>query len=562
MKLKISKIAAGFLVASCAALIQWLFWDFLNPFVWILFYPAAFIAASVGGVLGSATAGVFSIAYVYFLFVEPRFHISYDKLNALHTSIVFLPFTFIFGTFLERYKSLKNQLEEKLGEAEAGRIKAISKYESSLNLKEIRFADFADSLPQIVWATDASGKNVYFNEAWMSYTGMSLADSLGDGWNTPFHPDDKQKAWDAWSNATTKLAEYSLECRLRKSDGSYRWWLIRGVPVKNSVGKILNWFGTCTDIHDIKQTYNDLAIHKDRLQSIFDNSPGGLSIILPSGLCSVFNEKYSSYFGFEDAQSMPLDHSKLMARYEVTDLQGNSIEKSQLPGMSALSEGETLSMDLCLIDKSTGRKWYGNHSARPISSASNGISGIVFSVHDITDRVNRELQLRELLDDQNLILNNGIAGVSKTIDRKFVWVNDVFAKNLGYRKEELIGQPGHIVYATKQEFVEFGQKIANIDTGEHPLLRDSLWLKKKDGSMGWFLIGGGPVTPGSNTAIWLSIDITQDKKNQAMLEAYLQRIEKSMIDTLVVLSKTVEMHDPYTAGHQFRVGNMPKRSVD
>jgi PAS domain S-box-containing protein/putative nucleotidyltransferase with HDIG domain len=169
-----------------------------------------------------------------------------------------------------------------------------------------------------------------------------------------------------------------------------------------------------------------------------------------------------------------------------------------------------------------------------------------------------ELKLRALLDDQNLILNNGIAGVSKTVDRQFVWVNDVFANNLGYKKEELIGKPGHIIYPSKQEFVEFGKKIANIHTGEHPLLRDALWLKKKDGSKAWFLVGGGPVTPGSNSAIWLSIDITQDKKNQAMLEAYLQRIEKSMSDTLVVLSKTVEMHDPYTAGHQFRVGNIAK----
>lgn len=556
MSSNIRNIVSGFLVSSCAALVQWVFWDFLHPFVWILFYPAAFIAASLGGVLGAVACGIFSITYVYFLFVEPRFLISYDKLNALHTALVFIPFTYVFGKFSDNYKKLKSDLEKQLREAEVGRDQAIYKYESSLNLREIRFVDFAGSLPQIVWATDASGKNIYFNESWMNYTGMSLAESLGDGWNKPFHPDDRHRAWDAWRNATVNLAEYALECRLRKSDGSYRWWLIRGVPVKNSAGKILNWFGTCTDIHTIKQTLDDLQVVKDRLQSVFDNSPGGLAIIMPDGRYSIFNERFFSYFGYKDAPSMPLNHWQLMDQFEVRDLKGQAMTTAWLPVMKALKEGVSLVSELCLIDKNSRRKWYGNHSARPIKRTNDGITGVVLSVHNITEKVERDLQLSTLLADQNLILNNGIAGVSKTIGRHFVWVNDVFANNLGYQKDELIGKPGHIIYPNDQAFDAFGKKIASIQNAERPLLRDALWLKKKDGSLAWFLVGGGPVKAGSDEAIWLSIDMTQDKKNQELLEAYLKRIEKSMTDTLLVLSKTVEVHDPYTAGHQFRVGHI------
>jgi PAS domain S-box-containing protein len=68
----------------------------------------------------------------------------------------------------------------------------------------------------------------------------------------PFHPEDQQRAWDAWQHAIATNGTYSLECRLRRVDGTYRWWLIRGVPQQDSTGNILKWYGTCTDIHDLK----------------------------------------------------------------------------------------------------------------------------------------------------------------------------------------------------------------------------------------------------------------------------------------------------------------------
>src|SRR4029078_5641579 len=110
----------------------------------------------------------------------------------------------------------------------------------------------AEAMPQMVWITRPDGWNIYFNEQWTDYTGLTLAESYGDGWVTPFHPDDRQRASEAWRKATDTVGTYSLECRLRRKDGCYRWWLIRGVPVTDEHGVVLKWFGTCTDIHDVK----------------------------------------------------------------------------------------------------------------------------------------------------------------------------------------------------------------------------------------------------------------------------------------------------------------------
>ncbi len=115
------------------------------------------------------------------------------------------------------------------------------------------FQILAESMPQIVWVTRPDGWNIYFNKQWVDYTGLTLEESYGHGWNKPFHPDDQQRAWDAWQNATQNNGIYSLECRLRRADGVYKWWLVRGVPMIDEHGIILKWFGTCTDIHELKK---------------------------------------------------------------------------------------------------------------------------------------------------------------------------------------------------------------------------------------------------------------------------------------------------------------------
>jgi PAS domain-containing protein len=78
--------------------------------------------------------------------------------------------------------------------------------ERLLRESEAKFSQLAEAMPQIVWITRPDGWNIYFNQQWMTYTGLALEQSLGHGWNQPFHPDDQQRAWDAWQHATATLA--------------------------------------------------------------------------------------------------------------------------------------------------------------------------------------------------------------------------------------------------------------------------------------------------------------------------------------------------------------------
>lgn len=124
--------------------------------------------------------------------------------------------------------------------------------QDALKSSEAEFRNLAESMPQIVWITGPDGSNIYLNQNWVNYTGLTTEEGIGQGWHQSFHPDDQQKAWDAWQRAISAVQSYTVECRMRRADGAYRWWLIRGEPQRDAHGRALKWFGTCTDIHDLK----------------------------------------------------------------------------------------------------------------------------------------------------------------------------------------------------------------------------------------------------------------------------------------------------------------------
>jgi PAS domain S-box-containing protein len=170
--------------------------------------------------------------------------------------------------------------------------------EEALATREKEFRLLAEAMPQIVWITRPDGWNIYFNQQWVDYTGLSLEESYGHGWNKPFHPDDKQRAWDAWQNAVTNNGTYSLECRLRAADGTYRWWLVRGVPVLDDTGKISKWFGTCTDIEEFKQKEEILQESETRFRALIQNSSDIIRILDRNGRISYESPSTQRILGY------------------------------------------------------------------------------------------------------------------------------------------------------------------------------------------------------------------------------------------------------------------------
>lgn len=122
-----------------------------------------------------------------------------------------------------------------------------------LGESEARFQAIADSMPQMVWSTRPDGFHDYYNARWYEFTGVPAGSTDGDGWNEMFHPEDRARARERWRRSLETGEPYEIEYRLRHHSGVYRWTLGRAMPIRNDEGRITRWFGTCTDIDDLKR---------------------------------------------------------------------------------------------------------------------------------------------------------------------------------------------------------------------------------------------------------------------------------------------------------------------
>jgi PAS domain S-box-containing protein len=142
---------------------------------------------------------------------------------------------------------------------------------AALAESEGKFRAIADSMPQMVWSTLPDGFHDYYNARWYEFTGVQVGSTDGEGWNAIFHPEDQPRAWEVWRRSLETGDLYEIEYRLRRHDGVYRWTLGRATPIRNEAGEIVRWFGTCTDIDDLKRVERNTELLSQELSHRIKN---------------------------------------------------------------------------------------------------------------------------------------------------------------------------------------------------------------------------------------------------------------------------------------------------
>ena len=136
---------------------------------------------------------------------------------------------------------------------------------------ELQFSTLAETMPQLVWSTTGEGYHDYYNNRWYEYTGMPREGAQGWNWKTFLHPSDYDRTVELWTHSLKTGEAYSIEYRFRDaSTGQYRWFIGRALPLRDERGRIIRWFGTCTDIDDAKraQTDRDAALTAAQLARV------------------------------------------------------------------------------------------------------------------------------------------------------------------------------------------------------------------------------------------------------------------------------------------------------
>src|SRR5216684_8679051 len=163
---------------------------------------------------------------------------------------------------------------------------------------EERWRRLVEALPQFVWSATPDGACDYFSAQWTEYTGVAESELLGWRWMDVLHPDDRHSTRRVWTDSVAERHAYDVEYRVRGRDGVYRWFKTRGVPIRDSEGHIFKWFGTCTDISDLRQTEEALRESEERFRGTFENAAVGIAHVDSAGRFLRVNQKYCDIVGF------------------------------------------------------------------------------------------------------------------------------------------------------------------------------------------------------------------------------------------------------------------------
>ncbi|QIJ73973.1 PAS domain S-box protein [Methylobacterium sp. NI91] len=130
---------------------------------------------------------------------------------------------------------------------------------------EERFEALTELAPAIIWFGNPDGSLSYLNDRWYAYTGQTPEQALPLGWGEAIHPDDLDGLLRAWDTARSRETVYDTEARLRRHDGTYRWFLIRAEPLRDAGGPVVGWLGSNSEIHDRRQAEEDLRKAQEQL---------------------------------------------------------------------------------------------------------------------------------------------------------------------------------------------------------------------------------------------------------------------------------------------------------
>jgi two-component system CheB/CheR fusion protein len=131
-------------------------------------------------------------------------------------------------------------------------VSAARVLEHALREQADQLRQLTDSLPNLVWGFRPDGACDYVSRQWVEYTGIADAEQLGYGWLEQVHPEDRERVREEWRAVVKAGTRFDVEFRMRDSQGTFRWFKTRSVPIRDSQGVIVKWYGTATDIDELK----------------------------------------------------------------------------------------------------------------------------------------------------------------------------------------------------------------------------------------------------------------------------------------------------------------------
>lgn len=318
------------------------------------------------------------------------------------------------------YTSLQRELEQ------------VKRVETALRASEQRWRDMAVAMPHLVWTSTPDGGWDYVSPQWCTYTGRPEEEQRGFGWTSAIHPDDRPGLEQAWNTAAHNRSIVDVEARIRRADGHYRWFKTRAMPVMDAAGGIVKWYGSNTDIEDIKQTDIILREREARLSAIFAQAGAGIVQTDLQGAITMVNDAYCEIVERTRDELLGMN---IHALTHVEDRVHNcKVFEAMIRGESSyLIEKRDVLPD--------GRPVWVRSSLVGIRDEDGKVVAGLIITQDITDSREAEDALRASEEQLRLVTDHAPVLLAQ-IDRnyRYKFANKPYAERYGFEPQEIIGK--------------------------------------------------------------------------------------------------------------------------
>jgi PAS domain S-box-containing protein len=263
------------------------------------------------------------------------------------------------------------------------------KAEADLRKSEGRYRSYIEVTGELGWTTNPEGEVKEDMPTWRNYTGQTFEEIKGSGWSKALHPDDLDNTLGVWRKAVKEKRKYEVEYRIRRHDGVYRHFMVRGVPVFNDEGTIREWVGTCIDITERKKAEEVLQEQSVAISS----APDAILSTNSSFVIKSWNKAAERIFGWK-ADEVVGKASTAIFKIVYPTLQGvtREIAFNELV-RKGFWKGEVL------YHKKDGSRIPVSASVSAVKDRKGNLAGTVAIIHDISTRKRREKILRKTQQD-------------------------------------------------------------------------------------------------------------------------------------------------------------------
>jgi PAS domain S-box-containing protein len=309
--------------------------------------------------------------------------------------------------------------------------------EDALRESEERFQAMANGIPQLAWMAEADGSIFWYNQRWYDYTGTTFEQMQGWAWQTVHDPGMLPRVLERWKGAIATGQPFEMEFPLRGADGTFRAFLTRVMPLKNSEGRVVRWFGTNTDIAELKQAEERMAVQAESLarqaqeltssrdalekqtllfQLVLDSMGEGLIAADRAGNFILWNNSARKLMG-RNAADLPTEQWTEHYKVYLPDA-STPYPSDDLPLVRAL-RGESVQLELIVRQPGIESGVLLEVTARPVKDALGQLIGGVAVLRDITERKRAETvlaaQAEELSRQAEELLRSQMAFETQTL---------------------------------------------------------------------------------------------------------------------------------------------------